>query len=137
MIESAGALALLIFLIARAVQDPCLGTIVLAGLSPLIALTGLLLLGNVLIWFHDLLVGVPPGWDQVPNYRGGSGMLALASLGGLAVLIFLVERVPCTGLMVIPSALSPLIAFTVAFVLLPPVLMVAFLPLAIVRRRSQ
>ena len=108
MIESAGALALLIFLIARAVQDPCLGTIVLAGLSPLIALTGLLLLGNVLIWFHDLLVGVPPGWDQVPSYREGSGMFALASLGGLAVLIFLVERVPCTGLMVIPSALSPL-----------------------------
>ena len=64
-------------------------------------------------------------------------MFALASLGGLAVLIFLVERVPCTGLMVIPSALSPLIAFAVAFVLLPPVLMVAFLPLAIVRRRSQ
>ena len=134
LLESAGAVVLLVLLIARAVQDPCLGTIVLAALSPLIALAALFLLGNVLLGLQDLLIGAPPGWDQAPSYGSGILVMALGSLGGLAVLIFLVERVPCTGLMVIPSALSPLIAYAVAYGLLPAVLVVASLPLVMARR---
>lgn len=83
------ASALLIFLIVRAVEHPCLGTIVLAALSPLIAL---FLLGAVLTGLQDRLIGPPPGWDQ-PYLRAGSAVMALMSLGGLAGLIFLVAYV--------------------------------------------